>query len=32
MDMKATDPRDKLFALLPFGNETRISNKIPTLL
>lgn len=25
LDMKATDPRDKLFALLPFGQETRVS-------
>ncbi|KAK4449681.1 putative heterokaryon incompatibility protein [Podospora aff. communis PSN243] len=26
---KATDPRDKLFAVLPFGRETHVTDKIP---
>ncbi|KAK0624203.1 heterokaryon incompatibility protein-domain-containing protein [Immersiella caudata] len=29
LDMKATDPRDKLFALLPFGRETGQGKDIP---
>ena len=29
LDMKATDPRDKLFALLPFGRETGQIGRIP---
>jgi hypothetical protein len=29
LDMKATDPRDKLFALLPFGRETGQVRDIP---
>ncbi|KAK5652117.1 hypothetical protein OQA88_10759 [Cercophora sp. LCS_1] len=29
LDMKATDPRDKLFALLPFGRETGNMRDIP---
>lgn len=32
LDLKATDPRDKLFALLAFGRETRAADKIPPLL
>jgi len=32
LDLKATDSRDKLFALLAFGRETRIADKIPPLL
>ncbi|PQE22890.1 heterokaryon incompatibility protein [Rutstroemia sp. NJR-2017a BBW] len=29
LELKATDPRDKLFALLPFGRETCISDELP---
>ncbi|KAK5663725.1 hypothetical protein OQA88_4156 [Cercophora sp. LCS_1] len=32
LDLKATDPRDKLFALLAFGKETCQSDRIPPLL
>ncbi|PQE33433.1 heterokaryon incompatibility protein [Rutstroemia sp. NJR-2017a WRK4] len=29
LELKATDPRDKLFALLPFGRETCIADELP---
>ncbi|KAK0745839.1 heterokaryon incompatibility protein-domain-containing protein [Schizothecium vesticola] len=29
LSSKATDPRDKLFAVLPFGRETFIAEKVP---
>jgi hypothetical protein len=32
LDLKATDPRDKLFALLAFGQETCIAGEIPSAL
>ncbi|KAK0753710.1 heterokaryon incompatibility protein-domain-containing protein [Schizothecium vesticola] len=32
LESKATDPRDKLFALLPFGHETHVADEIPPLL
>lgn len=32
LDLKATNPRDKLWALLSFGHETREADKIPALL
>ncbi|KAK4160235.1 heterokaryon incompatibility protein-domain-containing protein [Cladorrhinum sp. PSN259] len=32
LDMKATDPRDKLYALLPFGQETCAADKNPSML
>ncbi|KAK3358728.1 heterokaryon incompatibility protein-domain-containing protein [Lasiosphaeria hispida] len=32
LDLKATNPRDKLFALLAFGHETSEADKIPSLL
>ncbi|KAK5657424.1 hypothetical protein OQA88_2996 [Cercophora sp. LCS_1] len=32
LDLKATDQRDKLFALLAFGHETKDASKIPPLL
>lgn len=32
LDLKATDPRDKLFALLAFGHETKDASTIPRLL
>ncbi|KAK0651079.1 heterokaryon incompatibility protein-domain-containing protein [Cercophora newfieldiana] len=31
LDMKATDPRDKLYALLPFGRETGLGDIPPAL-
>lgn len=32
LNMKATDPRDKIFALLPFGNDTRDSESLSPLM
>ncbi|KAK0705926.1 hypothetical protein B0T26DRAFT_679693 [Lasiosphaeria miniovina] len=32
LDLKATDPRDKLFALLTFGRETCVASAIPAAL